>query len=159
MTSTSLSVVLAVAAITTAAVPALAEERFERAGVAAQLSALGLDPVAVRAEMQSLTRVERLEHLATLGVVLPEAFTRPEVSLPAGEVRPLAANAVRLEVKDLAALEGAVQVIPMERLPGIVVPPVLTPGGAINDRGQVIVLPAPIDGANFTPARPLPAAQ
>ncbi len=120
--------------------------------IAAQLVARGLDPVTVRAEMVDLSRAERVVRLQELGVQLLDRAILPQGAAQGFVVAPRNGNAqfTRLEGSDVRLLPagtlpaGAVNVIPLERVPGQVRPIIVDPGFVVSSDGKVILpmLPA-----------------
>ncbi len=151
-----------VAAGTSASLSMAQDTRVEsvRSGIAAQITALGLDQAAVRSALDGLSRADRIAYLQDLGVRLPETVVRPPAVVDGAAPQFTAANQtanVRIDsagvVTPLPVRDGGLVTIQPWPLPVIDgatgIPIAAVPGRVISSDGKIFDVQQ-ADGAAIT---------
>lgn len=124
------------------------------AGIGVQIEALGLDRAEIRAKLDSLSRDERIAYLQSLGIQLPEI-----TALTPGTAFKVNPDAATGTVTPLPApADGKFTIMPWTgSIDGNVTgQPLPVRPGSVSSNGAVVIDPAVVNGAAFTPAQ-LPA--
>ena len=147
-----------VAAGTSASLSMAQDTRVEgaRSGIAAQITALGLDQAAVKATLDGLSRDERITYLQNLGVRLPETVARPLPALADGAAPQFTTSGTLQSAGQIANVKidsaGVVTTLPSRDGGRVTIQPWPLPSVDGNTSGTVGITPGRIissDGKTF----------